>query len=250
MGRIIAIGGGDLKTHSFPKKGTFLFDREIVKLTGKKKPKLLFIPTASRDSKGYIDNIQKYFGKKLNCEIDNLLTVNEKPSIKVIKEKILSSDIIYVGGGNTLYMVKRWKKLGIDKILWQAYQKGIVMSGVSAGAICWFKYGTSDSRMMTDPTFKDYIRVSGLGWFNIILSPHHLAEKKRKASLIKQIKKHGGIGLALDDLSAIEIINDEFRIITHKTIAKAHKAYMENKKLYYKPIVSNKFFPIHYLTTK
>jgi dipeptidase E len=249
MKKIFAIGGGEIGRpgHSIE---TTAIDKEIIRQSGKKRPNLLFIPTASKDSEGYIATVQNYFGKKLGCKIDNLLTVDESPSTNIIRNKILNSDIVYVGGGNTLYMMRQWKKLGIDKVLIEAYNKGVVMSGLSAGAICWFKYGTSDSRMMTDPKFKDYIKVSGLNIINVILSPHHLTEKKRKPGLIKIIKKFGGIGLALDDYSAIEIIDDKFKIITSKPQAKAYRVFILDGKLNYKEIPKNKFFDITKLTTK
>jgi dipeptidase E len=247
MPKLIAVGGGDNNPGDFPKKGVFAFDKELVKLSNKKNPKLLFIPTATKDWQGYVDAVNKYFGKRLGCEIDILRVVSEKPSTQVIRNKIRSADIIYVGGGNTLYLIRKWKSLGIDKLLLQAYKKGTVMAGLSAGAICWFRYGTSDSRMLTDPTFKDYIRVSGLGWFDLTLSPHHQKEKKRKPSLIKQIKKHGGVGLALDDWAAIEILDDQFRIISAKSFAKAHKVYMQNGEVVYEPLQTNKFIKLDYL---
>lgn len=249
MNKLIAIGGGEIGRPGYPIE-TLAFDKKIIKQTGKKHPKLLFIPTASKDAVGYIETVQKYFGKKLGCQIDTLLTVKDKPSLAVIKQKILNSDIVYVGGGNTLYMMTMWRKLGIDKILRQAYNKGVVMSGISAGAICWFDYGASDSRMMTNASYKDYIRVSGLGWYPLILSPHHIREPKRKAGLIKLIEKHGGVGLALEDYSAIEILDDKFRIIKSKPSAKAYKVYSENKKVIYSEIKNNKFFPLEDLSNK
>lgn len=250
MRKLIAVGGGDDAPGDFPKKGVFIFDKEIVKLSGKKNPRFLFIGTATKDWQGYADVIKSYFGKRLGCEIDVLRVVSEKTSAKVIKDKISHADIIYVGGGNTLYLIKKWKSLGIDKLLFQAYKKGTVMAGLSAGAICWFRYGTSDSRMLTDPNFKEYIRVSGLGWFNLTLSPHHQKEKKRKASLIKQINKHGGVGLALDDWAAIEVLDDKFRIIATKKFAKAHKVYKQNGKVAYEPLPTNEFMSIDYLLKK
>jgi dipeptidase E len=244
MKKLIAIGGGDNAPGDLPLKGVFAFDKEIVKLANKKNPRLLFIGTASKDWEGYFHVVNKYFGKRLACKVDVLRVVSEQLSLKVIREKILNADIIYVGGGSTLYLIRKWKSLGIDKLLRQAYEKGTVMAGLSAGAICWFRYGTSDSRMLTDPTFKDYIRVSGLGWLNLTLSPHHQKEKKRKPSLIRQIKKHGGVGLALDDWAAIEVLDDQFRIITTKPIAKAFKVYKEKSKIVYQEIPKNRFFPI------
>ncbi len=246
MTKLIAIGGGEIGR---PGKQieTLAIDREIIKQSGKKHPKLLFIGTATKDWPGYIEVVEKYFGKKLGCKVDSLQVVAEKPLPKTIKDKIFNADIVYVGGGNTLYMIRKWKSLGIDKLLWQAYQKGVIMSGLSAGCNCWFTYCTSDSRMLTDPTFKDYIRVKGLGWYNLVMSPHHIAEPKRKSGLIKQIKKHGGVGLALDDYAALEIIDDQFRIITSKPVAKAFKVYKEKGKLVYEEIAKNKFLPRSYL---
>lgn len=244
MHKLIAAGGGDHNAGDFPAKGVFAFDKEIVKLAGKQKPRLLFVPTATRDWAGYIDAVQKYFGDRLGCTVDVLRVVSERPSANTIKEKILNADIVYVGGGNTLFLIRKWKQLGIDKLLRQAYERGAVMSGLSAGAICWFRYGTSDSRMLTDPTFKDYIRVSGLGWFDLTLSPHHLKERKRKPALIKQIKKHGGIGLALDDYAALEILDKKFRIITAKPFARAFKAYRERGEVVYIELPKNKFLPL------
>jgi dipeptidase E len=243
MPKLIAIGGGEIGRPGKPIE-TLAIDKEIIKQSGKKHPKLLFIGTATKDWESYPETVKKYFGKKLGCEVDVLLTVKEKPSLKTIKDKILGTDIVYVGGGNTLFMIRKWKQLGIDKVLLEAYKKGVIMSGLSAGANCWFAYCTSDSRMITDPTFKDYIRVKGLGWYNIIISPHHITEKKRKPGLIKQIKRHGGIGLALDDFTALEIIDDKFRIIVSKPQAKAYKVYKKNGKVLYEEIPKNKFYPL------
>lgn len=168
MGKIIAIGGGEIGRLGYPIE-TEKIDREIIKLTGKKKPKLLFLPTASADSEGYFKTVKKYFGKKLGCYVNVLYLTKEKLSKKEIERKILISDIIYVGGGNTLYLMKIWRKLEVDKILEKAHKKGIVLSGLSAGAICWFKYGNSDSIKFKKG---QYIKVKGLGLIDALMCPH------------------------------------------------------------------------------
>lgn len=96
MKKLVAIGGGELKDLD-----TLLIDREIVKLTGKKHPRALFIPTASGDADGYWQTFQKVYGEMLGCKPEVLYLVRETPSRKEIKEKILGADLIYVGGGNT-----------------------------------------------------------------------------------------------------------------------------------------------------
>ena len=134
MRKIIAIGGGEIGRPGV-KNETLGIDREIIKLSGKENPKLLFIPTASGDALGYIESAQNHFGKKLGCKIDSLELIIKKYSKKEISDKILNSDIIYVGGGNTLKMMKVWRKFGVDALLEKAMKKGIDLSGLSAGSL-------------------------------------------------------------------------------------------------------------------
>ena len=93
----------------------------------------MFIPTASDDSQGYIDVFNNIYGDKLGCITDTLLLINKDASDKDIKNKILSSDIIYVGGGNTSKMLDIWRKHKVDEYLGQAFEKGAILSGLSAG---------------------------------------------------------------------------------------------------------------------
>ncbi|HOZ53573.1 MAG TPA: Type 1 glutamine amidotransferase-like domain-containing protein [bacterium] len=165
MSKIIAIGGGEIGRPGYSVE-TLKIDKDIIKLSGRKNPKILFIPTASSDSESYCDTFKKYFGQKLKCQVDVLYLINNNLSQKEISKKILGSDIIYVGGGNTLKMMNIWRKKGVDKILKKALNKDIVLSGISAGAICWFKYGLSDSRKFKNKD-SDYIQVSGLNFINI-----------------------------------------------------------------------------------
>jgi len=162
MKKIVAIGGGEIGSPGYPLETTAI-DKEIVRLTGKKSPKFLFIPTASSDSVRYYETIQKLYGKKLGCRTDALWLIKENPSRKEVEQKIMTSDILYVGGGNTQKMLRIWKSYGLDKILVKAWDKGIVLSGLSAGSICWFRAGTSDSRRFNNPD-ADLIKVSGLGF--------------------------------------------------------------------------------------
>ena len=202
----------------------------------KKKPKLLFIPTASSDSESYFEVVKKHFSK-LGCRVDVLYLIKDKLSKKQIKDKILSTDIVYVGGGNTLKMIILWKKLGVDKILKEAYNKGVVLSGLSAGSICWFKYGNSDSRKITSGKL---IRVKGLGLINGLHCPHFDAESDRKKDLKRMMKRTFKIvGIAIEECCALEIIDDKYRIIRSKSCANAFKVYWKKGK-YHKEVIEVK----------
>ncbi|MFA7253308.1 MAG: peptidase E [Patescibacteria group bacterium] len=232
--KIVAIGGGEIGRAGYSVETTTI-DKEIIRLTGKKHPKLLFLPTASGDSVGYFEDIENHFGKELGCKTDVLNLIKDKPSFDQIKTIIYNSDIVYVGGGNTLRMMKIWRRLGIDEILKEAYEKGIVMSGVSAGAICWFAFGNSDSRKFKNPE-AGLISVRGLGFVDALFTPHYDVEADRKPELKKMMKKKPGIAIACDNCSAIEIVDDKYRIITSKSSANAYKVYWNRGKFFEKVI--------------
>jgi dipeptidase E len=240
MKKIIAMGGGEIGRPGYPIETTQI-DKEIIRLTGKKNPKLLFIPTASSDSESYYEIVKKYFDKKLGCKTDVLYLIKEKLSKKEIEKKVFNSDIIYVGGGNTLKMMSIWRKNGLDKIFKQAYKKGIVLSGLSAGSVCWFKWGNSDSRKFANPS-TNHIKVSGLGLINALHCPHYDVEKNRKTSLKNMMKKTSGIAIAIDNCCAIEVIDDKYRIIDSNSSANAYKVFWKGGKYHEEIIKKEKEF--------
>jgi dipeptidase E len=237
MGKIVAIGGGDVRAGS-----TTFIDKEIIKLSGKRHPRFLFVPTASSDSEGYWDIIKKHFGK-LGCKTDVLFLIKKKMSKKEISDKILDADIIYVGGGNTLMMMRLWRKLGVDVLLKKAYQKNIVLSGLSAGSICWFDSGHSDSMSFYHPKKWHYINVRGLGLIKGVHCPHFDGETlgvKRKDAFRKMISKIGGAGIAIDNDCAIEFIDGEYRVIASKRKASAYTVHNKGGKVILKEVNKTK----------
>lgn len=117
-------------------------DRYILSSVENKKPKICFLPTASGDSKNYVKRFYNFFEKE-NCEPVHLPLF--KATITNLEEFILNQDIIYVGGGNTKNMLAIWKDWGLDDILKKAYHNGVLLCGVSAGSLCWFEQGLTDS---------------------------------------------------------------------------------------------------------
>jgi aminopeptidase N len=130
MKQIIAIGGGGFGREI----GELKIEKYIVKQSNKSNPKICFIPTATGDDQGYIDNFYKAFNS-LNCVTSHIDFFKRTIDLE---SHILEQDIIYVGGGNTKSMLAVWKEWELDSILKNAYENNIIMSGVSAGAICWF----------------------------------------------------------------------------------------------------------------
>ena len=172
---IVAIGGGGFGRSL----GSLEIEKYIISLVNKKRPKICFIPTASGDSSLYKLNFYRAFSK-LDCITSHIDFFSRTENLE---EKVLSQDIIYVGGGNTKSMLAVWKEWNLHIILQNAYEKGIVMSGVSAGAICWFDRGITDS-------FANKLNILDcLGIVNDIACPHFDEEKEREPYVFDVINR-------------------------------------------------------------
>lgn len=219
MGKIVAIGGGELRQGE-----TEIIDKFIVELSNKKNPKLLFIPTASYDAEGYIELVKERFGD-FGCIVDTLCLVTNTYDDNEIYNKILSADIIYVGGGDTVRMMEKWREYKIDIYLTEAYDKGIVLSGLSAGSICWFMFGHSDSNSFINKGQWDYSRVDGLGLIPAAHCPHY--NEGGRESFDDMISEENISGIALEDNTAFIEIDDEYQVLKSD---KNRKAYLLKKQ--------------------
>lgn len=240
MQKIIAIGGGSIGWGGIKPEVTSI-SREILHFTGKKNPRLLLLPTASSDDPAYARIVQSHFGRKLGCRVEVLYLIKEKPALAEISRKIRWADIIYVGGGNTLMMMNRWKKLGVDRILRKARLQGKVLCGPSAGAICWFRQGNSDSRKFRNPQ-AGLIKVTGLGFLDALVCPHYDVEKDRKPQLKRMMRQTPGVAIALDNCAALQVAGDRYRVLTSKPKARVYKVFWQGDKLFQEPIAKTKTF--------
>ena len=230
MGKLVAVGGGSIGRGG-ARVEVASISREMIRLTGKKRPRTLFIPTASSDDPSYVRAFQGHFGKQLGCRVEILLVHRSRPSAVEIREKIQGADLIYVGGGNTLMMMNRWKKLGIDRLLRRAWDWGKVLGGSSAGAICWFSLGNSDSRKYKNPK-AGLIRVAGLGLVDAMVCPHYDVERDRRPELKRMTRFTPGVAIALDNCAALEVTGNRCRVLAAKPSAKGYKVYWSGGKYF------------------
>jgi len=164
---ILAMGGWRTAKEGLP------LMRYFIGLTGNPNPKVCLLPTASGDS---AESIVSWYDvmNQLDCRPRHL-RLFQPSKVDDWEAVLMEMDAIYVGGGNTLNMLSIWKDQGIDRILRKAWEKGIVLGGASAGAICWFRQGCTDSRPG---------KLSGmecLGWLSGSACPHFSDEKRRTA---------------------------------------------------------------------
>lgn len=247
--KIVAIGGGEIGRFE-ARVNTTAIDREIVRLSGKTTPRFLFIPTASSENEEYCAAIYKQFSQKLGCKVDILLLKNTDPDPQLIEDRISRADIIYVGEGNTLQMMKRWRRYGVDVALKHAAQRGAVLCGSSAGSIAWFTHGNSDSLKSAANPIK-LIRVRGLGFIRALICPHYDQENARKASLKEMMKTTDGVAIALDECCALVIVDNAYRVMSSVKGRKAYRVYWKKGVFRHEAIEpSEKFAPLEPLLTR
>lgn len=192
--QIVAFGSGRIRPP---------FIKYLSEITGKEIPNICFIPTASADDKDYIISFYEV------CKAISLnpyilkVWINSYDQKETFEEILNQMDAVVVGGGNTLNMLAIWNAQGIDVLLQKAYERGCVMAGGSAGSLCWFNGGTTDSRP------KDLSIVNGLGFINQSHCPHYNSEPFRRP-LYHQNILNGVLcdGYACDDKAGIHFVNE------------------------------------------
>ena len=147
-------------------------------------------------------------------------------------------------------MMNRWKKLGVAQCLERARRKGKVLCGPSAGAICWFRQGNSDSRKFRNPKAK-LIKVAGLDFLDALACPHYDVEKDRKPELKEMMRKTAGVAIALDNCAALEVVGGKYRVLSSKPKAGVYKVYWSKGKYFEEKLPKhNHWLPLTNLLTK
>lgn len=204
-------------------------DQEIIKFSGKKNPKVLFVPTATKDLSWYCDAFVKYY-TSLWCKVDVLRLYNCFVDKEKIKNQIFRSDIIYVWGGNTFSMMKMWKRFWVDNLLKLAVKKWILFAGLSAGSICQFLWWVSDSRRESDRN-KAMILVKWLWILPFYHAPHFNIGEDRKKWLMHYLSERWWKYIALDNQVAFFVWWSKFKIVKSNSKSKAYIYYKQKGKI-------------------
>lgn len=184
--QILAMGGGGFSMEP----ENLALDRFLLSLSDKNKPKVCFIGTASGDSSDYIDRFYSSM-KELNCEPSHLALYRGTEGN--LRDFVLDKDIFYVGGGNTRNLLALWREWKLDIYLKEAYDKGIVLAGISAGSICWFEQGVTDS------VPGKLSSLDCLGFLSGSNCPHYDGEAERRDSYHSLLNEGMKSGIACDD---------------------------------------------------
>ena len=221
--QILALGGGGFGRNS----SDYLIEKYLLTLSNKPSPKICFLPTATGDNDSYIVRFYSTF-LQLNCIPSHIDFF--KRTLDFISH-LNSQDIIFVGGGNTKSMLGVWKEWGVDKVLLDAYSNGVIMSGVSAGAICWFTNAITDS-------WNDELKVLPcLDFVKGTCCPHFDEEVSRRPYVEKLIKDRKIDNcISIDGGCSLHIVNGvDFKSISFKHDKNSYKVYPYNGSIIHKP---------------
>jgi dipeptidase E len=227
MKRILALGGGGflMENRHSP------IDQYIVKLTGKVKPRICFVSTPNGDLPEGIDRFYEAYGS-LDCEPSHLAFFR-KPApgaivLSSIEEALLGMDAIFVGGGNTKSALGVWREWGLQGVFKQALAAGVLLSGVSAGALCWFDGG------LTDSVWGAGLQpLRGLGFLGGACSVHYHSEPGRQEFLHRSVEARVfSEGLGIDDYAAVLFENGKIsRVVSWRRGATAYRVGYRNGRL-------------------
>ena len=192
--QIVAFGGGGFSMES----GNPLLDDYVLSLTGKRRPRVCFLPSASGDADHYIVRFYREFAGA-RAEASHISLFRRHRSTLDLRDHLLSQDLIYVGGGSLVSLLGVWRAHALDRILTEAWERGIVLCGLSAGALCWF---TDALSAYNGPPQ----RVEGIGMLPWSFTAHWDAEPERREEFERQLGIGMRPGYAADDGAALHFM--------------------------------------------
>jgi len=225
-GHVVAIGGGGFAVDP----GDLVLDEFALALSPRQPPRVCFLPTASGDSATYLVKFYRTFSGRCTptdlTVFDSPVLPRWPPRSADLAAHLAEQDVICVGGGNTANMLSIWRAHGVDVLLREAWSRGAVLTGVSAGMICWFRGGLTDSFGALEP-LRD-----GLGLVEATACPHYDSEEGRRPAYHQLIADGFGAGYAADDGAALHFTGSELtEVVSSRPEAGAYRVDLVDGKV-------------------
>ena len=224
MRQLIVLGGG-----GFSMEPSRALDHYFLAATGRSRPRICFVGTASGDAESYRYKFYEAMAG-LDARATHLSLIT--PPTADLASFLLDQDGIFVGGGNTRSLLALWREWGIDAILRTAYERGIVLGGISAGMICWFDWGITDSI----PGALTPLR--GLGWLRGTACPHYDGEAARRPAFHRLLAA-GAVpeGYAADDGAALHFTDESLQhVVSSRPGASAYRLTLTGGEVHESPL--------------
>jgi dipeptidase E len=199
-GRIVAMGGYAGESR--------LLDRHLLSLTGHDRPRVCYLPTAGGDAAEPIELFLQRFADGAEASVLSLF----RRDVEDLAAFLLDQHVIYVGGGNTANMLAVWRVHGVDAVLREAWMRGVVLCGPSAGANCWFEACSTDSFGAGLAPLRD-----GLGFLAGSFCPHYDGEPQRQPTFTRWVAEGAlpagwaaddGVALVFDGTELAEVVSE------------------------------------------
>ena len=219
---IIAIGGGEIKNKTTKQIDAYVASLIKQKANGER-GNALFIGTASHDSMPYFNSFRKTYTSVHDIKAEVALIVYGEMDVEKIKGKIDKADALYIGGGDTVYMLEKWKQTGLYDLILKAYHDGKIICGLSAGAICWFKDMYTDYQIMRGQS-SEYVLKKGMGVLDGLMCPHFNEREEDFTNAFINSTFDFAYGIQND--CALVFVNEELK----ECVSSGGKAYLLQKK--------------------
>ena len=196
--------------------GNPLLDDYVLGLTGAKRPRVCFLPSASGDADHYIVRFYRAFPAD-RCEASHISLFRREQGPEDLRRHLLSQDLIYVGGGSVVSLLGVWRAHGIDEILREAWESGVILCGLSAGSLCWFSEAVTGFHGAPK-------RVEGLGLLPFSNCVHYEPRSSRRLAYHEFLREGMAPGYAAEDGAALHFTGTELtRVIASRSEARGYR---------------------------
>jgi len=210
MRQVVAFGGGGFSQES----GNPLLDDYVLGLTGTADPRVCFLPTASGDADHYV--VRFYNAFRDRARPSHVSLFRRERGVPDIRSHLLAQDVIYVGGGSLISLLGVWRAHGIDSMLREAYEAGVILCGLSAGSLCWFAEAVSGYHGEVN-------RVPALGFLRHSNAVHY-CDGDRRGAFHRHLLDGMPAGFAAEDGAALRFVGDELvEVVASRPEARAYK---------------------------
>jgi peptidase E len=210
--QIVAFGGGGFSMES----GNPLLDDYVLRLCRRKRPQVCFMPSASGDADHYIVRFYRAFPSG-RCEASHISLFRREQGPEDVREHLLSQDLIYVGGGSIVSLLGVWRAHGIDEILREAWEVGVILCGLSAGSLCWFDEAVTGFHGAPR-------RVEGLGMLPFSNCVHYEPRSERRSTYHDLLRGGMRSGYAAEDGAALHFVGTELsRVVSSRPSARGYR---------------------------
>lgn len=210
--QIVAFGGGGFSMES----GNPLLDEYVLGLCRRERPKVCFLPSASGDADHYVVRFYRAFAAD-RCEASHVSLFRREQGPENLRDHLLDQDLIYVGGGSVVSLLGVWRAHGIDLILREAWEAGVLLCGLSAGSLCWFSEAVTGFH--GEPR-----RVEGLGLLPFSNCVHYEPTSARRLAYHGMLREGMRPGFAAEDGAALHFVDRELsRVVASRPAVRGYR---------------------------